>query len=117
MYSVQYMLGAEIVDGSVRASGNASTVQITAADQISLGSRGQTTTAYAGVIRATGNITLNGGSGYGDTTYPGMGLWVDANSTVESFKRCRRCVSPHYIEYNERHDPKWICFWPKNPVV
>ena len=76
--------GAEIVDGSVRASGNASTVQITAADQISLGSRGQTTTAYSGVIRATGNITLNGGSGYGDTTYPGMGLWVDANSTVES---------------------------------
>ena len=76
--------GATADSGVLTATGDTADVVITVADQLSMGTRQAAGVAYGGNIRATGDITLNGGAGYRDTSYPGTGLWVDARSTVES---------------------------------
>ncbi|MEC9105175.1 MAG: hypothetical protein VX878_15295, partial [Pseudomonadota bacterium] len=76
--------GATADSGVLTATGDGAEVVITVADQLSMGTRQAAGVAYGGNIRATGDITLNGGAGSGDEAYPGTGLWVDARSTVES---------------------------------
>ncbi len=76
--------GAEIQTGAAVATGDGGDVAITASNTIRLGGVDATGAAAPGNVFATGNIVLNGGTGYGNVDHPGAGLWIDNNSTVKT---------------------------------